>query len=76
MITIDEQTAREAIAGLEQQFKELVESAKLRQQAAAQIPTLVAKANQCQGALEVWRGLLGDEPEEQNDDGSDVQSDD
>ena len=62
MIQIDENVARETIERLEQQFKELIENAQLRQQAAAQIPTLVARANQVQGALGVWRDLLG-EPE-------------
>jgi len=63
MIEINEQHAREAIAALEQQYNELIEQIKLRQQAAQQIPVLVAKANQAQGALGVWRVLLGDEPE-------------
>ena len=62
MIEIDETQARATIAELEQQFQELIENANLRQQAAQQIPVLVAKANQVQGALGVWRALLG-EPE-------------
>ena len=69
MIQIDEQQAREAIEELERRFEELIEQAKFRQQAAAQIPTLVAQANQAQGALGVWRELLGEPVEEQDDDG-------
>ena len=74
MIEINEQQARDAIKALEAQFEELVENARMRQQAAQQIPTLVAKANQCQGAIGVWRALLGEQEQEQDDDGSDVQS--
>jgi len=70
MIEINEQDARDAIAELEQQFKELLDNVQLRQQAAQQIPTLVAKANQCQGAIGVWRALLGEPEQEQIDDGS------
>ena len=72
MIEINEQDARDAIEVLEKQFNDLIENVKLRQQAAAAIPTLVAQANQCQGAIGVWRTLLGEpEPEqEQENDGS------
>ena len=63
MITINEQHAREAIAALEQQYNDLIAQIELRQKAAQQIPVLVAKANQAQGALGVWRVLLGVEPE-------------
>ena len=68
MIEINEQRARDAIEALEAQYNELIEQIKLRQQAAQQIPVLVAKANQAQGAIGVWRALLG-EPEEQTIDG-------